>query len=137
MDIDQGDGYTVLQEWEANVDFDPSQILDLGVEINPRGRFKLRLRSSTSHTFEYIFVDNLILESCGGSQFVSVDAKARTIQDSDTSFDVSISPNPISRNNLLTIDLGTEQTSEVNVQIYNSTGALQQNLFLDLSLIHI
>ncbi len=133
VEIDKGSGYSILREYEAVVDFDTSNILEASMEINSNNRFKLRIRSRTSHTFEYVFIDDIKLELCNSSQLVSVNAQAIVSQDNPSNFDVRLSPNPVSRYDRLTIDLGTEIHTGTKIQIYNAAGALQQSLYMDTS----
>ncbi len=126
VEIDKGDGYTELDRIEANVDFDPSSNHAVSIDFTSNNRFKLRLRANTSHTYEYIFIDDILIQECASSNFTTVSAQAKIEVNHSPRMEVKISPNPITLNQTLNVDV--EHVYPVGrIDIYDSAGALRQS----------
>jgi len=134
VEINKGNGYTELEKLEANVDFDPSVNHAVIIDFTSNNRFKLRIRSNTSHTYEYMFVDDIKIQACATTNFATVSAQAKIISaqaslevtQQVSNLEVKLSPNPITLHNTLKIEIENDY-SVGRVNIYDSAGALKQS----------
>ena len=124
VELDTGNGYEVLEKLEANVDFNPSENHAVSITFESNTQFKLRIRANTSHTYEYIFIDDIRVQECASSNFTTVSAQAKIEVMQAERLEIKLAPNPISLNGMLQVDIENEYSVGL-INIYDSAGSLR------------
>lgn len=108
LEIDQGSGYSVIKEWKADVDFNSSKSSHGEVSIPLTGAVKLKLRCISSHTYEYVFLDDILIERCkAGPNVIAepISAESQSLEKIQD-LELSVFPNPVAIGQQITLSFG-------------------------------
>lgn len=127
LEIDEGSGYSIVKEWKAEVDFETADNERVELRVPLQGDVKLKFRCMSSHTYEYVFLDDIKIERCHTStRFVpeQASAESQSIAQSIDS-EVQVFPNPVSRGDVISIVLDeTSQHHETTLYLFDTLGKM-------------
>jgi len=128
LDIDTGSGFTEYKRWNADQDFTSAENVSEKIEIPINSDIKLRFRSKTSHTYEYVFLDDIVIERCVDIKNISPTQSRAESQFIDSDLEFSIFPNPVRQGEVVSLHFeNIDNQSENNLQIFDALGRLTKS----------
>lgn len=125
LEADQGNGYSVIKTWRADTDFVAAETSSDVLIIPFNNKIKLRFRTMSSHTYEYVFLDDILVERCAGSNIVvptQASAESKVHVKADV-LAVSVFPNPISQGQEVNVDLtSVDSSASISYVIVDAVG---------------
>lgn len=125
LDVDTGNGFTEYKRWNADQDFTSAENNSEGFTIQMDSDIKLRFRSVTSHTYEYVFLDDILIERCVDSQNVIPSQSSAESQFVHSGFDYVMYPNPLKQGNNISIRIDNfDKSSGSQIFIFDGLGRM-------------
>ena len=125
LDVDTGSGFKEYKRWNADIDFKSAEVNADKMTIPVNGDMKLRFRSVTSHTYEYVFLDDILIERCIDSQNLIPSQSGAESQFIDSNFDFKVFPNPIRQGDVISLELeNIGDYSRTQIFIFDTLGRM-------------
>ena len=128
--------FSTIQKFAHGVDFENGKRYSISVYIDKSelsDNTVLRLRCDASSNSDQVFIDNIILKSCGGNPGL-LDAglvQSRSIENKldNESYDFELSPNPAQT--FTRLDLEEVHGKNITIEIFSSLGGFVKSIPMD------
>lgn len=133
LELDEGNGYSVIKEWKAGIDFTTAETSQAEVSIPITGAVKLKFRCVSSHTYEYIFLDDILIERCkAGPNVIAqpISSQSQSLE-KELPLHAEVFPNPVNEHEWITLNLNKKlDSATVTVYLFDELGKLVKKAIL-------
>jgi len=140
LEVDTGSGYSIAKEWKAGIDFESAKSGHIEMTLPLHGDVKLKFRCKSSHTYEYVFLDDILIERClSESNLLPEQASANSLSiEGSHRFDVELYPNPIAPGESFSLSLSESYSDDgASVYLFDSLGRLLRQDSMQTQMISI